>query len=224
MYYYIRTLLCVVCPHSCKLKEENDMRYRYSSIVIAIALIILSMAVLGCTGSQTMTNNQTATAGVTVTASPTNSGILPTINFGKQDLLAPYKNPDGSFAKEITDENINEPLKAAAMAYALFTAGTPDLKGLDTNDTTNPSVRWSISMYQENKYKSVIFDINNVKDESGINHNVKMTIIIRETGDDPKVYISSASRDGKDLLPTYTGLGALTIPTKLTIPSDKILD
>lgn len=200
------------------------MRLRYSSIILMGIVIVLSMAVLGCTGSQTVPNNQTAATSVTVTTSPTSSGILPAINIGKQDLLSPYKNPDGSMAKEITDEKISNSLKGAAMAYALFMTGTPDLKDLDANYTTNPSVLWVISMYQENKYKSVIFDINNVKDKSDGDHHVKMTVIIRETGDEPQVYISSASLDGKDMLPNYAGLGAFSIPTRLTLPKDKIMD
>jgi hypothetical protein len=200
------------------------MGNKFFSTIIASILLIFAIAVLGCTGSQTTPDNQTSSVSITPTTSPTSSGILPAINIGKTDLLAPYKNLDGTFKSKITDESVNQSYVTAAWAFAIFEVSHPDLKDLDTNVNTNPSIKWSICMYQENKYKSVIYDVNNVKDKSGNNHNIKMTIILRETGDEPKAYVSHATLDGRDLLPTYPTEGLFIIPTRLTIPADKILD
>ncbi len=194
------------------------------SILVGIILIV-SMAVLGCTGSQTVSNDKNNSV-ASSTAAPTSSGIQLPISFGKTDLLAPYKNFDGTIKNnaKITDESVNRSLTAGAWAWALFTAGHPDLKDMDTNSTTNPEGKWFVSMYQENKYKSVMWNIKNAKDKSGKYHDYDLTVILRETGDEPKAYISHATLDGKDLLPTYPTSGFLIIPTRLTIPEDKILD
>lgn len=176
---------------------------KIASLLLVIIVLLSVLAVLGCTGQ---TNQATG---------------------GRPDLLAPYKNADGSLKEHITitDESINSTLLTGILDWAFFSASHPELEKYDYNNSTNPRIKMDFSMYQGNQYKAFVVNMTNLKEISTGNfYNYDVTVIVRETGDEPKAYIGYAALGGKDLLSTYPATGLFNVPTRLTIPDDRILD
>lgn len=202
-------------------------------VLVAIVALVVSLT-LGCTGqaaqdSPKATAQATAQASVQATPQATQQSITQTIIGaigGKQDLMAPYKNADGTFKKDvtITDESLNKTVTAGALMWAFFSGTHPDIQNMDINTTTNRDLKIDMKVYQENKYKAVIFNMTGVKETStGKVHNYDVCVIVREANDEPLAYIGYAALDGRNLLPTYPS-GGFSVPTRLTVGADKLVD
>lgn len=192
-----------LCYHTLKLNEGGVFTHKRLALIILTSILLLSaISVLGCTG--------------------------PSANDGKQDLLAPYKNPDGTFIKDakITDESINRTVMIGMSDWLLFSATHPEItSSIDISGSPDSGIGLNICLYQEDRYRALTINMTGLKDKNtGKPHKYDVCVIVRQDSEKPQAYIGYAMLDGNDLLPSYPASGLYIVPTRLSIPDDKILD